>query len=64
MCAVLDGVAAVELELVIDGVKALLCVLVTAVLDPPGRTNTCMAHASHVITTVLCHRIANPIHLL
>jgi hypothetical protein len=35
MCAVLDGVAAVKLELVVDGVKALLRVLVTAILDPP-----------------------------
>jgi hypothetical protein len=43
MCAVLDGVAAVQLELVVDGVKALLRVLVTAVLDPPGRTNVFMA---------------------
>lgn len=39
MRAVLDGVAAVQLELVVDGVKALLCELITAVLDPPGRTN-------------------------
>jgi hypothetical protein len=43
MCAVLDGVAAVQLELVVDGVKPLLRVLVTAVLDPPGRTNVFMA---------------------
>lgn len=33
MRAVLDGVAAVQLELVVDGVKALLCELITAVLD-------------------------------
>ena len=39
MRAVLDGVAAVELELVVDGVQALLCELVTAVLYPPGTTN-------------------------
>ena len=39
MRAVLDGVAAVQLELVVDGVEALLCELITAVLDPPGRTN-------------------------
>ena len=36
--AVLDGVAAVELELVIDGIQALLGELVTAVLYPPGET--------------------------
>lgn len=39
MHAVLDGVAAVELELVVDGVQALLGELVTAVLYPPGTTN-------------------------
>lgn len=39
MRAVLDGVAAVELELVVDGVQALLGELVTAVLYPPGTTN-------------------------
>lgn len=36
--AVLDGVAAVELELVVDGVQALLGELVAAVLYPPGET--------------------------
>lgn len=36
--AVLDGVAAVELELVVDGFQALLGELVTAVLYPPGET--------------------------
>ena len=39
MRAVLDGVAAIELELVVDGVQALLGELVTAVLYPPGTTN-------------------------
>lgn len=39
MRAVLDGVAAVELELVVDGVQALLGELVTAVLYPPGTSN-------------------------
>ncbi|PAN33317.2 hypothetical protein PAHAL_6G018100 [Panicum hallii] len=38
MSAVLDGVAAVELELVVDGIQALLGELVTAVLYPPGET--------------------------
>lgn len=38
MRAVLDGVAAVQLELVVDGVQALLGELVTAVLYPPGTT--------------------------
>ena len=50
MRAVLDGVAAVQLELVVDGVEALLCELITAVLDPPGRTNVFTAHAKEA-----CH---------
>lgn len=41
VCAVLDGVAAVQLELVVDGIQALLSELVTAVLYPPETGNGC-----------------------
>jgi hypothetical protein len=37
MSAVLDGVAPVELELIVDGVQSLLGELITAVLYPPGK---------------------------
>jgi hypothetical protein len=37
VCAVLDCVATVELELVIDGVQSFLGELITAVLYPPGK---------------------------
>lgn len=49
MRAVLDGVAAVQLELVVDGVQALLGELVTAVLYPPATTN------GHFIARDLLH---------
>lgn len=49
MRAVLDGVAAVQLELVVDGVQALLGELVTAVLYPPATAN------GHFIAQDLLH---------
>jgi hypothetical protein len=39
MRVVLDGVAAVQLQIVVDGIKALLGELVTAILYPPETTN-------------------------
>jgi hypothetical protein len=39
MGVVLDGVAAVQLQIVVDGIKALLGELVTAILYPPETTN-------------------------
>lgn len=49
MGTVLDRVAAVQLEFIVYGIKSLLCVLISTVLNPPAQHETCICEGSKKI---------------